>query len=90
MWAFRDVKFLGIGLKFKEVLEEKTMLRTLFERLGLVQEWKPPVIDQRAWNADLLRRLVGNCDACRNPFSSQHKFAKLAEMVGRARKAGYC
>lgn len=64
------------------------MLRAFFERLGLVQEWKPPVIDERAWNADLLRRLVGNCDACRNPLSSGHQFAKLAEMVVGPEKPG--
>jgi len=64
------------------------MLRALFKSLGLVKEWKPPVIDERAWNADLLRRLVGNCDACRKPLSSPHKFAKLAEMVVGPEKPG--
>jgi hypothetical protein len=34
-----------MGLKSKAALEEQTMLRTLF----WVHEWKPPVIDQRAW-----------------------------------------
>lgn len=46
------------------------------------------MIDERSWTADLFRRLVGNCDACRNLFSSQHKFAKLAEMVVGPEKPG--
>ena len=64
------------------------MLRTLFKRLGLVEEWKPPMIDERSWTADLLRRLVGICDACRTPLSPGHKFAELAEMVVGPEKPG--
>ena len=64
------------------------MLRTLFKSLGLVKEWKPPVIDERAWNADLLRRLTGDCDACCKPLSPGHKFAKIAEMVVGPEKPG--
>lgn len=78
----------GDQSKIKEARTGETMLRTLFKNLGLVKEWKPPVIDQRAWTADLLRRLVGTCDACGKPLSSQHTFAKLAEMVVGSEKPG--